>query len=223
MKIVAINGSPRGRDGNSAVMADALLAGAVDGGARTESVFLAEKDIRYCRGCFSCWTRNPGWCVTQDDMAAVLAQIRGADVIILATPVYFGNISGTLKVFIDRLTAIGGVHPKEGAPPGPRAKLLMVANCGFADRAQFEVIALWVRHLARAMQTELLGEVYAPQGRFLTTAPALLQPALADYRQLLHTAGRELAIGLRLTEATARQLSEQPTWTSHARETAKER
>ena len=83
MRIVAINGSPRGRASNTSVVVSALLKGAEKSGAETKQVFLAEKDIRYCRGCHSCWKETLGKCVIQDDMAGVLSLVAGASIFVL--------------------------------------------------------------------------------------------------------------------------------------------
>ena len=85
MKIVAINGSPRGRSSNTGAMVSAFLKGAQEAGAETVHIFLAEKEIKYCKGCHSCWTETPGQCVIRDDMAEVLSRVGGADVIVLAS------------------------------------------------------------------------------------------------------------------------------------------
>ena len=143
MKIVAINGSPHGKESNTNIMIEALFRGAREAGAETDNMFLAEKYIQHCRCCNSCWFISPGQCVIRDDMAEVLGRMAGVDVIILASPVYFENISGLLKVFMDRLTVTGNPHSRNGAkvkagretPAGPLPpKLVMVSNCGLPDR-----------------------------------------------------------------------------------------
>jgi multimeric flavodoxin WrbA len=211
-------------------MVSALLKGAEEAGAETEQVFLAEKDIRYCRGCHSCWKETLGKCVIQDDMAGVLSLVAGASIFVLATPVYFGNVSGTLKVFMDRLTVIGSPHTqKSGAETGPNAatserrtpKLLMISNCGLSDRSQFQVVSLWINRVAAMMQTDLTGEIYAPQGRFLTAATDELRPALTDYLTLLENAGKELSAGMRLSERTAQLLKQSPCWELRAGSTTR--
>jgi multimeric flavodoxin WrbA len=132
MLFIAINGSPRGGQGNTDVLVQALLKGAAAAGARTVGINLVEHRIEHCRGCHSCWSATPGRCVIQDDMAAVLGRIagrpaehdgtgcapEGAGLIALASPVHLANVSGTLKDFIDRLTVLASPHgtPCEGAP-----------------------------------------------------------------------------------------------------------
>ncbi len=152
MKIVVINGSPKGKASNTNVIVSAFLKGAEEAEAQTVNIFLAEKEIKHCRGCFSCWMKTPGKCVIEDDMAEVLSLAAGANIIVLATPLYFDNISGMLKVFMDRLIVTGDPHfqkdasgesrhltPKGAVPP----KLVMISNCGFPERSHFQVVSLF--------------------------------------------------------------------------------
>ena len=215
MKIVAINGSPRGRVSNTGVMVGAFLKGAAAAGAETNEIFLCEKSIRYCRGCHSCWSETPGRCVIEDDMASVLSELAGVDMIILASPVFFNNISGTLKVFMDRLTVTGNPHVQTddrgdaagktralGAAPG----LLMISNCGFPDRSQFEVISLWMKRVAAMMGTAVIAEIYATQGRLLCDPPQELKETAAGYLHDLEQAGSEIASGGKLSAETVERL-----------------
>lgn len=215
MKIVVINGSPKGKTSNTNVMVSSFLKGAQEAGAETINIFLSEKEIKHCKGCHICWTKGPGQCVTNDDMVGVLSHMAGANVIVFATPVYFGNLSGMLKVFMDRMTMIGSPHsqknitekgqelkPIEAQTP----KLMMISNCGLTDRDEFEVISLWIKRVAQKMHTELIGEVYATQGKYLTSIPEELQPVIFNYLLLLENVGKEIAGNMKLSEETKRQL-----------------
>ena len=98
-QVLIISASPR-RHGNSDTLCDRFAAGARESGHRVEKVFLAEKTIGYCRGCGACHTTHR--CVQRDDMADILDKMVQADVIVLATPVYFYTMDGQMKTFIDR-------------------------------------------------------------------------------------------------------------------------
>ncbi|AEG60972.1 flavodoxin family protein [Desulforamulus ruminis] len=217
MKIVAINGSPKGEASNTNVMVSAFLKGARTAGAETVNIFLAQKEIQHCRGCHSCWLNHPGQCVIEDDMMEVLSLVGGARVIVLATPVYFENISGMLKVFMDRLTMTGNPHSQKASreksePSKPvettTPKFVMIANCGYPDQTEFQVISHWIQRVALKTHTDLIGEIYAPQGKFLTDPPEELRPALSNYLQLLEKAGNEIATHLKLSDSTNKQLEQ---------------
>ena len=83
-KILVISGSPR-HGGNSELLCDALIRGAVDSGHTAEKVDLQDLRIGACRACYGC--RGTGTCVQKDDMAALLDKMIASDVIVLATPV----------------------------------------------------------------------------------------------------------------------------------------
>ncbi len=98
-KVLIISASPR-KHGNSDMLCDRFAEGARAGGNATEKIFLAEKNIGYCRGCGVCNTTHK--CPQKDDMAELLDKMVSADVIVLATPVYFYSMDGQMKTFIDR-------------------------------------------------------------------------------------------------------------------------
>lgn len=97
--VLIISASPR-KNGNSNILCDRFAQGAGESGHNVEKVFIAEKNIAYCRGCGVCNSTHK--CVQKDDMADVLDKMVTADVIVLATPVYFYSMDGQMKTFIDR-------------------------------------------------------------------------------------------------------------------------
>lgn len=105
MKILAINGSPR-KEWNTATLINKALEGAASNGAETSLVHLYELDYKGCISCFACKKINGksyGKCAVQDDLTPVYAQINDADSLILGSPVYFGNVTGEMRSFMERL------------------------------------------------------------------------------------------------------------------------
>ena len=101
------------RRGNSDALAAEFARGASDAGHEVELVRLAALDLGFCRGCDYCQGHD-GACVLKDDMAALLDKVEAADVIALATPVYYYNVSATMKTFIDRTYArVGSIADKD--------------------------------------------------------------------------------------------------------------
>ena len=101
--VLILSGSPR-KGGNSDLLCDEFLRGAVEAGHRVEKIRVAEKKIGYCSGCYFC-QKSGGVCAKKDDMAELLQKIIDADVIVLASPVYFYSIDAQLKTVIDRTVA----------------------------------------------------------------------------------------------------------------------
>lgn len=216
MRCTAINGSPHGRTGRTERLVKAFLEGAEEAGAQTQEVYLSEHKIEYCRGCYSCWTTSPGRCVIEDDLALLLEALLGADVLILASPLHFLQISGQLKSFIDRLTSIGGdPHAKratakgEGAPgAGPR--LVAISSCGFPRIEQYEALSLWMGELAGLLGMELFCEAYAEGSGRLQGAGGLgaegLDAETLSYLDLLREAGERAGAGGSLAEGSRLRL-----------------
>lgn len=101
-KVLILSGSPR-KNGNSDLLCDEFTKGALEAGHHVEKIRVAEKNIGYCRACYAC--KGTGVCAVKDDMAEVLQKMIDADVLVLASPVYFYSIDAQLKAVIDRSVA----------------------------------------------------------------------------------------------------------------------
>lgn len=98
-KVLVLAGSPR-KGGNSDLLCGAFMKGAREAGHETEKIYVDDLKLGGCKACYAC--RGTGKCFQQDGMAQVLEKMIAADVIVLATPVYFYSLSGQLKILIDR-------------------------------------------------------------------------------------------------------------------------
>lgn len=102
-KVLILSGSPR-KGGNSDILCDEFARGATEAGHEVEKVRVAAKEIHPCIACYHC-RDNGGKCVFQDDMTEVMQKMIDADVLVLASPVYFYSIDAQLKAVIDRTVA----------------------------------------------------------------------------------------------------------------------
>ncbi len=122
MKILVLSGS-RNRKGKTASAIEAIRKGVGKAGGDSECVFLPELNLERCRQC------NPdGWgicrsehtCIIEDDFAGIVDKIKASDVVVFATPVYFGDLSESMRGFLDRLRRTRftfGPAPAPGMPP----------------------------------------------------------------------------------------------------------
>jgi multimeric flavodoxin WrbA len=101
-KVLILSSSPR-KKGNSNALCDRFMEGAIEANHQVEKVVLADKKINYCTGCYAC--RKNGKCAQKDDMAQILDSMTSADVIVMATPVYFYTMCAQMKTVIDRTVA----------------------------------------------------------------------------------------------------------------------
>ncbi len=102
-KVLVLSSSPR-KGGNSDVLCDRFIQGAQDAGNVAEKIFLRDNKIGYCIACDYC-QKNSGVCTQKDDMAEILEKMIAAEVIVLATPVYFYSMDAQMKTLIDRTVA----------------------------------------------------------------------------------------------------------------------
>ena len=108
MKILLINGSPKGKRSNSLKLAYSFIEGLKNGCTDDEEsisideLHVASMNIAACKGCFACWQKTPGICCIKDDMQKVIEKLIDADLILWSFPLYYFNVPGILKNLIDR-------------------------------------------------------------------------------------------------------------------------
>lgn len=146
MKILAINGSPKGKRSNTWRLTCAFLEGITiqeeNGGAQApeiETLNIGSLNIKPCLGCFSCWNKTPGECCIHDDMQGVIDKILWADVVVWSFPLYYFGLPGQLKTLIDRQLPMSlpfmctetesGGHPSRYDMSGKRT--VVISTCGF--------------------------------------------------------------------------------------------
>jgi len=113
MKVLGIYGSPR-KGGNSDQLLDKALEGARSAGAETKAVYA--RDLKMC-GCLECGgCDKTGKCVVEDDMQSVYPLLEEADLIFLASPIFFYSITAQAKALIDRSQALWSKRMLEKSP-----------------------------------------------------------------------------------------------------------
>jgi multimeric flavodoxin WrbA len=143
MKILILNGSPKGERSNTLKLTSAFINGmtAVQNHS-VEAVTVSQKNIEPCRGCFCCWEKTPGKCIAADDMGGILSAYINADLVIWSFPLYYYSVPGILKNLIDRLLPLNlpfmaeradglgsGSHPSRYDLSGKRH--ILISTCGF--------------------------------------------------------------------------------------------
>jgi len=108
-KILVVLGSPR-KQGNSATLAQSVVAGAEAEGADVESVYLHGMDIKPCNACDVCREGDETDCNINDDMVKLYPKLRQADSVVIASPIYWFTFSAQTKLFMDRCYALEGPH-----------------------------------------------------------------------------------------------------------------
>jgi NAD(P)H-dependent FMN reductase len=133
MKVIGINGSPR-KGWNTHQLVEKALAGAASAGAETELVNLYDLTFTGCLSCFQC--KNPagttGVCVLKDGLAPVLAAARGADALVVGSPIYIDDVTAGTRAFIERLAFENLTYQGDPLLFDPRripVLLLYTTNC----------------------------------------------------------------------------------------------
>ncbi len=212
MKMLAINGSHRGRRGCTQRLLDKLAQGAGEAGGGWETVVLAEKQVEPCLACDACNRPSSlGRCVLadKDDVAGIFDLMRGADIVVYATPVYVFGVTGRMKTFMDRFNSTGEgdrliltrsgliFHPVDRQVLGK--PIVILTLCANVEEETVRSNVAYFRTFARYLDVPVVGTLVRKM------APALeeegnprREAVFAAYEQ----AGRELASQGRIAPKT---------------------
>lgn len=206
MKILAINGSPKGKRSNTWCLTCAFLEGITiqeeNGGAQTaeiETLNIGSLNIKPCLGCFSCWSKTPGECCIHDDMQGVIDKILWADVVVWSFPLYYFGLPGQLKTLIDRQLPMSlpfmctetesGGHPSRYDMSGKRT--VVISTCGFyTAQGNYDcVTSLYDRLCGKGGYTA----IFCGQGELFRVKE--LSERTDEYLSWVKKAGQEFASG----------------------------
>ena len=135
-KILILNGSPRAK-GNTSALVQEFTRGAEESGCQVTAFLLDKMNIHGCKGCFGGGKNIDHPCVQRDDMDKIYPVYREADVVVLATPLYYWNFSGQLRTAFDRLFAVAECNPNYRNPKKESALLMAAEGYGFDDALQY--------------------------------------------------------------------------------------
>jgi len=187
--IVVFDGGPRtSKFSKTTFMVNHFIDGAKQAGANIEYIKLKDKKINYCTGCYTCWTKTPGVCIYKDDMPELLEKYRNADLVVFSSPLYIFNVTGIMKVFMDRLLPLmkpymlldeqGYTKHPDRYPEKGEQGFVVFSAAGFPDvEHNFDGLKssyrMWDSH---SENMHLMGEF------FLTAAEIIVQPVYEERR-----------------------------------------
>jgi len=180
-RIVVLMGSPR-KEGTSktGILTRAVMDGCREAGAEVETIYLREKKINQCQGCFSCWTKTPGKCIFDDDVPGIMKQTDEADLVVFASPLYHFGIIALMKKYIERTLPM--IQPflitredgKTTHPPRQGFKntqnILIIGVCGFPEVEHFGAFSANFHYIANAGGSygyNIAAEIYRPLSEVL--------------------------------------------------------
>ena len=192
MKVLGLFGSPR-KGGNTEILLEETLKGAEGEGAEIERLFLSDLDITPCTECHGC--DSTGDCVILDEMQKIYTKLLEADIIILASPIFFYGVTAWAKAVIDRSQALWAkkylVNDPSMGNRGKRRKGFFISVAATKGQKVFEGAILTVKYFFDALNAEYTGElVYrGVEGKSeILKHPKALEQAREAGRRLVRTA-----------------------------------
>ncbi len=218
MKILAINGSHRGRRGCTQLILDKIAEGVTAAGGEMETVILAEKKINSCLACDHCsQAETRGHCVFEaaDDVKAIFEQIRAADIIVYGSPVYAFGLTGRMKTFIDRFNSTGTgsglvltesgliFHPVDKQIVGK--PMVVLTLCANLEQETVKNTLSYFSTFARYVDAPIVGTLVRKMSMLLEKkADPLVQEVLTAFVQ----AGHELVLRGKISRSTEKKAAQ---------------
>lgn len=194
MKIIAIDGSPHGEQGNTALLLERFVSGAIESGAEVERVTARTLHVEPCCSRMVCWYKTPGFCIHHDDMTDLVDRMAAADVWVLSTPVHLGGMTGLTTRLIERtvmlLSPMFEVH--DGCTRhvvshhATEKSVVLISTCGYYEASAFESLVCQVKDVTRSHHRRFAGALLRPHGLALK----YMQANGIDVRDVLGAAQR---------------------------------
>lgn len=178
-KLITFCGSPR-RNGISRQLLDQAVRGAEERGAQVSFYDLNAPGIRGCQCCGFC--RGHEGCALQDPLAPMYGELVQADAILLAAPIYFHQLSGQTKVWLDRLYPMFDTPSYRSRYPGK--KVATIFSQGFEDPAKYQDVIRQLHGIFEKWQWTMAGSLLSVGGSTYSGKTAPDQPLLEQARLL---------------------------------------
>ena len=152
MRIVCICGSPR-KNGNTTKILNEFVRAFHQNGFCVSQYFISDLNVEYCCGHKYC--ELDGSCIKNDDVKRVIDDIATADMVIVASPSYWGDVTGQFKVFIDRCTPYGNLNPSRKYQPNGAKGIAIAVRAG-QNKKENEHLVATIEHFLGHLDIPLL-------------------------------------------------------------------
>lgn len=206
MKVLVLNGSPK-ENSNTMMLTTAFLAGLRETNEHdVKIVSVRDKNIQFCQGCLSCWFRQDGHCVMEDDMNVLLDEMAASDMILWSFPLYYHGIPAALKTVLDRTNPFLKINMKMEGKRIVHDKIVdlsakknvIITGCGFPyDPDNFAPLRLQMSNIL-----EEPSMICVCESTLLTIPAPALAPVKENLLAAFRKAGQEFSQTGMISEAT---------------------
>lgn len=200
MKVIVVSGSPRREKGYTNKILAPFIEGMKEAGADVEIIYVESMNIKPCLADETCMDKTPGVCIDNDDMKNILPKLSDAELWVLATPVYYSNVTGQMKIFIDRMLPMGfaetvivdGHTAHLGRKTIDNRKVVLISTCGLYEMDNFDALLYYMKAFCRNTESEFAGAVLRPHPWAVEVIPNDIIKASKDAGYQLITEGKML-------------------------------
>ncbi len=214
MKILVLNGSPKGTQSNTYQLTTSFIEGLNETtSCSIDTIHVSSKNIKPCLGCFHCWKNTPGKCVIQDDMEEILQKYIQADLVIWSFPLYYFGMPSGIKALLDRclptnLPFIEEKNQNQASHPGrydlSNQRHVLISTCGFHSTVgNYDALLKQFDIMFKHNYVKIL----CPEGE-LFNVPQLAQRT-NQYLAIVKQAGMQYATTRQFSDEIQAQLNEQ--------------
>ena len=215
MKVIAINSSPMGNKGHTAMILTPFLKGMEDAGAEVRLYLTKNLKINPCCGQFTCSINNID-CFQKDDMIKIHPQLLEADIWVFATPLYISGMNGPMKTFLDRMLIPWGetyVNLKDGRSHHPmkkkinEGKVFLVSSCAYWEIENFNLLLEHMKDFCFHAEREFAGALlrpHSPMMKFMQGA----EEKLKEITTAAYDAGIQLIRGEKIQQEILNRVSQ---------------
>ncbi|CAB1240390.1 Azoreductase [Clostridiaceae bacterium BL-3] len=211
MKVLVLNGSPKGEKSNTFRITRAFLEGLEEiESCSVNIVNISEKNIEHCRGCFACWTKTPGKCIIRDDMRELIESYVTSDVVIWSFPLYYFGMPSKVKAFLDRMLPTNLPYMslnKDGTSGHPsrydlsNQRYVLISTCGFySTKKNYDALFKQFDILFG----DKLSKIICPEGELFHVSQ--LEGRILEYLSYAKQAGREFGYNSAISSDTKDEL-----------------
>ncbi|HUU78884.1 MAG TPA: flavodoxin family protein [candidate division Zixibacteria bacterium] len=211
-KVLGLIATPRKDRGATAIVYSFFKQGLDECDCEIDTIYLADLENNFCKGCFTCWHSKDKKCVHNDDVNNLILNLHTYDLMVLAAPVYVDGLPGMFKNFVDRMLCLldpefilKDDHCRHPIRFPKMPHLVLLSTCGFTEMDNFSPMIEHVKEICKNMHLTYVGEILPPTAWMMSipNLQILYEPIFEAIKQ----AGKDIVTSGKISEELSNQIT----------------